>query len=174
LKDRDGEADSVDPAIIVLAPVRSPGAVIDFLRDTQTCSFDYLVEGDGGKVTEAILACATTLEPHLPSLTPEVNWETQRGGHPEISRLKTKLALESEIAASLRVLKDARLGLFLGRYTVRMKVPWYDADEGVWVISAKQQPKDVRVAVLRIDQTGQDNLMVNLPCGEEVIKWTTM
>jgi hypothetical protein len=45
---------------------------------------------------------------------------------------------------------------------------------GVWVISAKQQPKDVRVAVLRIDQTGQDNLVVNLPCGEEVIKWTTM
>jgi hypothetical protein len=44
----------------------------------------------------------------------------------------------------------------------------------VWVISAKQQPKDVRVAVLRIDQTSQDNLVVNLPCGEEVIKWTTM
>jgi transcriptional regulator with XRE-family HTH domain len=163
----DFDADGDTTPIAVLTVARSPGAVIDLLREAMTCSLDYLVEGDGGKITEAILACVNTLEPHLPSLTPKPNFD-QDAGHAETFRLRSKLTVESEVALCLKALTDAGLALYIGRYTARIKVPQLD-DCYEWSIRSNQQPEDAMVAVLRIDRAGQDRVLVQCPCGAEVI-----
>jgi transcriptional regulator with XRE-family HTH domain len=172
----DGENEarqSTGGELIVLTPVRSPGAVIDLLREGQTCTLDYLVDGEVGEKSDAILALVNAIEPHLPTLTPERPMSGAAGSHLEANNIRAKLAVDLEIANSLKALKDAGLALYLGRCTVRMPVPYCDRD-GNWVVSHRQSPEDVRVAVLRIDRIGHERIVVKLPLWGEIGKWISI
>jgi hypothetical protein len=166
----DGEGSPTRPIIVLTAAVRTR-TVINVLRESASSNLDYLVEADGGPITDAIFACVNAVEPHLPTLTPEPDFQGFPRHHWETLGIRERLALESQIASAISSLKSAGLALYVGRYTVRMKVPWYDLDEGHWYISARRQPEDVRVAVLRIDRSGQDRIVVDLPRWGEVARW---
>jgi hypothetical protein len=60
-----------------------------------------------------------------------------------------------------------------GATPARINVPQLD-ECYEWSIRIDKRSEDVMVAILRIDRAGQDRVLVQCPCGAEVVSWMNL
>lgn len=159
-----GDGDYDEPSIAVLLPAKSGREVAELFRGCAEANIDYVVDITATEKAKCVLQFLDAIEPHLPTLTPDIDWDTQVPTG--VQKLKQKIELEKQVFTALEAMRSAGLQLYLGQITSMLVVPRYDEDEGCWVTRIGQKKTPVKMAVLRIDLAGKERLVAHIRASE--------
>jgi transcriptional regulator with XRE-family HTH domain len=151
--------------LAVLLPAKSGKEVADLFRVCADANIDHLVDiSTTGKV-ESVLQFLDAIEPHLPTLTPEIDWDAPALN--KVQKIRQKIQLEQMVQTALEAMKSIGLQLYIGQITAMIVVPRYDQDEGCWATRVGQKRAPVQMAVLRIDASGKERVVVHIRGSQE-------
>ena len=151
--------------LAVLLPAKSGKEVADLFRVCAEANIDHLVDISTTAKVEPVLQFLDAIEPHLPTLTPEVDWDAPVLN--KVQKIRLEIQLEQMVQTALEAMKSIGLQLYIGQITAMLVVPRFDQDEGCWVYRIGQQPAPVQMAVVRIDAVGKDRLVVHVRSSQE-------
>jgi transcriptional regulator with XRE-family HTH domain len=109
--------------LAVLLPAKSGKEVADLFRVCAEANIDHLVDISSTKKVGPVLQFLDAIEPHLPTLTPEIDWDALALN--KVQKIRLKIQLEQMVQTALEAMKSIGLQLYIGQITAMIVVPRY-------------------------------------------------